>query len=129
MKKSVIATALVACALSGLVIAQQTGLTRVALQTNDLSAPGREGIQARVEFDPGAMVARHTHPGEEMSVVLEGQLELRVDGQAPKIVKAGEAFFVPAGQIHAAVNSSNSKTKVLVTYVVEKGKPVATPAK
>lgn len=108
--------------------AQQAGFTRIPLQTQDLSAPGRVAVQARAEFDPGVAAGRHTHPGEELGYVLEGELELKIDGQPPKIIHAGETFFVPAGLVHDGVNSGKGKAKVLATYVVEKGKPVATPA-
>lgn len=115
--------------MASAVMAQQAGFTRVALQTQDLSAPGRVAVQARAEFDPGVAAGRHTHPGEELGYVLEGQLELRIDGQAPRIVKAGETFFVPEGLVHDGINTGTGKAKVLATYVVEKGKPVATPVK
>ena len=120
--------ALALLAIAGAVVAQQAGFTRTALQTQDLSAPGRVAVQARAEFDPGAAAGRHTHPGEELGYLLEGQLELRIDGQPPRIVKAGETFFVPAGLVHDGVNTGSGKARVLATYVVEKGKPVATPA-
>ena len=128
MKTSLVIGGLAALALTGVVIAQQAGFTRTAVQTQDLSAPGRVAVQARAEFDPGVAAGRHTHPGEELGYVLEGQLELRIDGQPPRIVKAGEAFFVPAGLVHDGINTGSGKAKVLATYIVEKGKPVATPA-
>ena len=59
---------------AGLIEGQQTGLRRIALQRHDLSAPGREVIQVRVEFDPGVTAPRHIHPGEEIIYVLEGTL-------------------------------------------------------
>jgi len=111
------------------ILAQQSGFTRVPLQTQDLGAPGKIAVQARAEFDPGVAAGRHTHPGEELGYVLEGQLELRIDGQPPKIIKAGETFFVPEGLVHDGINNGTGKAKVLATYFVEKGKPVATPAK
>ncbi len=126
MKKTTITAGLAAFALTGIVIAQQAGFTRTGLQTQDLSVPGRVAVQARAEFDPGVAAGRHTHPGEELGYVLEGQLELRIDGQPPRIVKAGEVFFVPAGLVHDGINTGSGKAKVLATYVVEKGKPVAT---
>jgi quercetin dioxygenase-like cupin family protein len=128
MKKSLVVAGLAALAVTGVVIAQQAGFTRTAVQTQDLSAPGRVAVQARADFDPGVAAGRHTHPGEELGYVLEGQLELRIDGQPPRIVKAGEAFFVPAGLVHDGVNTGSGKARVLATYIVEKGKPVATPA-
>jgi quercetin dioxygenase-like cupin family protein len=129
MKKTIIAAGLAASVAAGLVVAQQAGFTRTGLQTQDLSIPGKVAVQARAEFDPGVAAGRHTHPGEELGYVLEGQLELLIDGQPPKIIKAGETFFVPAGLVHDGKNTGSGKAKVLATYVVEKGKPVATPAK
>jgi quercetin dioxygenase-like cupin family protein len=127
MKTSMKLAGVAALALTGAVLAQQAGFTRTGLQTQDLSTPGRVAVQARAEFDPGVAAGRHTHPGEELGYVLEGQLELRIDGQPPRIVKAGETFFVPAGLVHDGVNTGGGKAKVLATYIVEKGKPVATP--
>jgi len=61
-----------------------------------------------------------------LGYVLEGEFEIRVDGQAPKLVKAGDAFMVPANTIHDALNTGSTKGKILATYFVEKGQPVAT---
>jgi quercetin dioxygenase-like cupin family protein len=127
--KLLIVSGLAAALGAGLLYAQAPGIKRTELQDRDLSIPGRHVVQARVEFEPGAVVGRHTHPGEEISVVLEGSLLLEVDGQPPRTIKAGEAFFVPAGVIHAGKNTGSVKGVVLATYVVEKGKPVATPVK
>jgi quercetin dioxygenase-like cupin family protein len=114
---------------TGVLYAQAPGIKRQELQDRDLSIPGKHVVQARVEFEPGAVVGRHTHPGEEISVVLEGSLLLEVDGQPARTIKAGEAFLVPAGTIHAGRNPGPGKGVVLATYVVDKGKPVATPVK
>ena len=109
--------------------AQQPGFKRVEVQDRDLSVPGRHAVQARAEFEPGGAVGKHTHPGEELSVVLEGSLLLEVEGQPPRTVKAGESFFIPAGVVHAGKNAGSDKAVVLATYIVEKGKPVATLVK
>jgi quercetin dioxygenase-like cupin family protein len=106
--------------------AQLAGTRRIDLQRHDLSAAGREVIQARVEIDPGATAARHSHPGEEIIYVLEGVLEYRVDGKPPVTLKAGDVLFIPAGTIHAAKNVGSSPGAELATYVVEKGKPLVT---
>jgi quercetin dioxygenase-like cupin family protein len=79
-----------------------------------------------VEFEPGAVVARHTHPGVETSYVLEGELELAVEGKAAMAVKAGESFAVPASTPHEG-KAGAQRTRVLVTYVVDKTKPIASP--
>lgn len=107
--------------------AQQPGFTRVSLQDVDITATGRHAVQARADFVPGGEVGKHTHPGEEVSYVLEGTLQLEVAGQPPRTLKAGEAFSIPAGVVHSAKNVDRGPTKVLATYIVEIGKPVATP--
>lgn len=104
--------------------AQQPGIKRTDLQRHDLSVPGREAIQVRVELDPGVAFPKHTHPGEEIIYVLEGALEYEVDGKPPITLKAGDVLFIPAGTIHSAKNVGRSKGSELATYVVEKGKPL-----
>ena len=122
-------TGLAAVLTAGVLYAQAPGFTRIPVQDRDLSIPDRHAVQARAEFDPGGVAARPTHPGEELSVVLEGQLLLEVDGQPARTVKAGESFFIPMGVIHAGTNTGSGKAVVLATYIVEKGKPVATLVK
>ena len=104
--------------------AQQPGIRRTELQRHDLSAPGREVVQVRVDLDPGAAFGRHRHPGEEIVNVLEGSLEYQVEGKAPVTLKAGDVLFVPAGVIHSAKNVGRSNGSELATYIVEKGKPL-----
>ena len=108
---------------------KQAAFKRTMLQKNDLSAQGREAVQVLAEFAPGAAAGKHTHPGEEMGYVLEGTLVLEVVGKKPVTLKAGDVFFVPAGVVHDGKNAGKGPAKVLATYVIEKGKPVATPVK
>jgi quercetin dioxygenase-like cupin family protein len=107
---------------------QQPGSRRTELQRHDLSIPGREVIQVRVDFDSGYVAPRHTHFGEEIIYVLEGTLEYQIEGQPSATVKAGDVLFVPAGTIHSVKNVGNGKGAELATYVVEKGKPLITLA-
>ena len=107
---------------------QQSKIVRVPLQNHDLSIPDKVMVQVRAEFAETATSGRHTHPGEEIGYLLEGQLELKVDGQPTRILKPGDVFFIPAGVIHEGINTSSGTSKVIATYVVEKGKPVASPA-
>jgi quercetin dioxygenase-like cupin family protein len=104
--------------------AQQSGITRTDLQQHDLSIPGREVVQVRVDFIPGVAFGRHTHPGEEIVYVLEGTLEYEVDGNPPVTLKAGDVLFVPANTIHSAKNVGSGNAAELATYLVEKGKPL-----
>src|SRR5262245_27243963 len=73
--------------------AAPAGIKRTDLQRHDLSAPGREAIQVRVDFDPGAAFGNHTHPGEEIIYVIEGTLEYQVEGKPPVTLKAGDVLF------------------------------------
>jgi quercetin dioxygenase-like cupin family protein len=109
--------------------AQQPGTNRTDLQRHDLSVPGREVVQARVDFDRGAAFGKHTHPGEEIIYVLEGSLEYQVEGKPPMTLKAGDVLLIPAGTIHAAKNVGSGTAKELATYVVEKGKPLVVMVK
>jgi quercetin dioxygenase-like cupin family protein len=108
---------------------QQQGSKRTELQRHDLSIPGREVIQVRVDFDSGYVAPRHTHFGEEIIYVLEGTLEYQVEGRPPTTYKAGDVLFVPAGAIHSVKNVGSGNGAELATYVVEKGKPLITLVK
>ncbi len=118
---------LVATAL-GTLAAQAPAVKRTILQQHDLSAPGREAVMALAEFPAGSETGRHTHPGEEVSFVQAGPVVLEIDGQPAKTLQMGEPFFVPAGVVHNAHPAAGGTAKILVTYVVEKGKPVTSPA-
>ena len=113
---------------AGALWAHASGLTRTMVGKADVSVPGREAVEARVEVAPGAKAGRHTHPGDEISYVMEGEATLLVDGQPPRRVKAGESFVIPAGTEHEAHNDTNAPIKLVGVYVVEKGKPLASPA-
>lgn len=119
---TVILMALGAHALS----AQPAAFKRTVLQKADLSTPGREVVQALVEIPGGVRPGKHTHPGEEVGYVLEGTLVLWVEGRPTVTVKAGGSFFVEAGRPHETVNEGAAMAKILATYMVEKGKPLAT---
>src|SRR5215207_2749319 len=109
--------------------AQQPGIKRTDLQRHDLGVPGREVVQARVEFAPGVAFGKHWHPGEEIVYVLEGSLEYQVEGKPPTTLKAGEVLFIPARTIHSAKNVGSGNGAELATYVVEKGKPLVVMVK
>ncbi|MFL5568680.1 MAG: cupin domain-containing protein [Gemmatimonadaceae bacterium] len=106
--------------------AQQPESKRTDLQRYDLSIPGREVVQVRVDFDPGYVAPRHTHFGEEIIYILEGTLVYEVEGRSPTTYKAGDVLVVPAGAIHSVTNVGTSNGAELATYVVEKGKPLIT---
>ena len=118
----------IAFVLTGLLAAQQPAFKRTMLQQSDISVPGREVISAVAEFEPRATPGRHTHFGEEIGYVLEGTFLIEQESKAPVTLKAGGAFLIPAGTIHNATNTGAGTGRILATYIVEKGKPLATPA-
>jgi quercetin dioxygenase-like cupin family protein len=125
--KSILAgAALVACA--GVIVAQVPALTRTLVTKADVSVPGREAVIARVEVAPGGVAGWHTHPGDEISYVTEGEATVLVAGQPPRKVAAGDGFVIPAGVVHNARNDGAAPVKLVGVYVVEKGKPLASPA-
>jgi len=109
--------------------AQQSQITRTDLQRHDLSVPGREVVQVRVDFAPGAAFGKHRHPGEEIVYVIEGELKYEVEGKPPVTLKAGEVLFIPARAIHAARNVGDKNGAELATYLVEKDKPLVSMVK
>jgi quercetin dioxygenase-like cupin family protein len=116
-------------ALTGIVAAQQPAFKRTVLQQADISVPGREVVSAVAEFDPRATPGMHTHFGEEIGYVIEGTFLIEQAGKPPVTLQAGGSFLIPAGTVHNATNTGAGKGRILATYIVEKGKPLATPAK
>ena len=108
---------------------QQPEIKRTDVQRHDLGVPGREVIQVRVDFAPGAAFGKHSHPGIEIAYVLEGTLEYQFQGQPPVTLRAGEALFIPVGTIHGARNVGSGNATELATYIVEKGKPLVETVK
>jgi len=121
-----IGLAFVVC--TGVIVAQNAALTRTLVTKGDVSVPGREAVIARVEVAPGGIAGWHTHPGDEISYITEGETVLLVAGQAPRVVRAGEGFVIPAGVVHNARNEGSVPARLVGVYVVDKGQPLAAPA-
>jgi quercetin dioxygenase-like cupin family protein len=86
-----------------------------------------EAVTGIAEIAPNVNVGRHSHFGTETGYVLEGETTLLIDGQPPRVMKAGDSYLIPPGVVHDA-KSGATPVRVLATYIVEKGKPLATPA-
>jgi quercetin dioxygenase-like cupin family protein len=115
-------------ALGGTLLAQNPALVRTTIARGDVSVPDREAVLARVEIAPGGVAGWHTHPGDEISYVVEGETVLMIAGQPPRKVLAGQGFVIPAGTVHNARNESTSPVRLVGVYVVQKGQPLASPA-
>ena len=126
IKKLLLGLTIVAVAGAGVAIAQQSGIKRTPLQKLDFPA-GYNTVTAIAEVPAGGAAGRHTHPGAETGYVLEGELELVIDGQPPMKIKAGESYQIPEGAVHDA-KAGDKPFKVLGVYVVKAGEPLAKPA-
>jgi len=108
--------------------AQATGgVTRRILGREDVPGSNSETIQVFATVEPGAFVARHTHPGIESSFVFDGEATLMVRGRPNALLRAGEGFMIPPETPHA-VQNGGKLLQIAATYIVEKGKPLSTPA-
>jgi quercetin dioxygenase-like cupin family protein len=121
-----IATCILAMASSS---KAQVGLDRKILIEQDLAIPGYQTILAEVSVAVGGREGRHWHSGTLVGRMLEGELALELQGQPTKMLKAGDAILIEPRQVHEGINKGNVPVKALVTFIVEKGKPLSTPAK
>ncbi|ACL59329.1 cupin domain-containing protein [Methylobacterium nodulans] len=105
-----------------------SGVRRKVLSQVEGPTPGYVTIIVEAEVDPGVLVARHTHPGVESGYILDGAIEIPIEGQATRTYKAGEAFQVPPNTPHAGARNGDRTLRFTSTYIVEKDKPLASPA-
>jgi quercetin dioxygenase-like cupin family protein len=125
-----IATTTLVLAGAGLVLAQPPEIKSKLLQHESVSdAPGKEAYMLYVEFAPGATTGRHIHHGDEYATVVDGELQVNVEGQAPRLVKAGEAYHNAANVVHETKNVGSVPAHLITTFVVEKDKPLSDPVK
>ncbi len=103
------------------------GITRTIMGRADVPGTNYETVQVSATVEPGGLVARHTHPGIESTFFTEGEATLMVQGRPNALIKAGGGFEIPPETPHA-VQNSGSVLRIAATYVVEKGKPLSTPA-
>jgi len=108
--------------------AATAGVTRKILSQTDGPAPGYVTLLVEATIEAGVAVGRHTHPGIESAYVLKGGFELPIQGRPTRTIKAGDAFQIPPETPHAGGKPGNAQSRILITYVVEKGKPLASPA-
>jgi quercetin dioxygenase-like cupin family protein len=108
-------------------VAQQSGFKRTVLQKVDVPGGVYESVFVMAEVPAGGLVGRHSHPGTEQGTVIEGEVTLMVEGQPDKTYKPGESWLIPAGIVHDA-KAGAMGSKAVAVYIVEKGKPLATPA-
>ena len=127
MKSGVVKVILAGVVAAVCAVTLSAQIKRTVLQQVDTSIPGREVVTARADFPAGGSTGLHTHPGDEISFVAEGAVEIVMDGSS-KIYRKGEAFNVIGGKPHDA-KAIEGPAVVIANYVIEKGKPATTPVK
>jgi quercetin dioxygenase-like cupin family protein len=101
------------------------GIKRTILSKTEMPDGKYVALLAEVEIDAGVAVPRHTHPGVESAYCFDGSAQLSIKGQPDRMVKAGDSFQVPTETPHNA-KVGDKPLKLVVTYTVEKDKPLAT---
>ena len=110
------------------VSAQPQLIHRETLQARDVPAPTWRSQLMRVSIDKGGLVARHTHPGLEIGYIEQGDAQVKIKGRPDQALKRGDSFAVLADTPHSVQNTGPGELVILSTYVVDKSKPLATPA-
>ena len=125
IRKILLGLTVVAFACTGAAIAQ--GIKRTPLQKVEFP-DGYNTVTGIAEIPAGGAAGRHTHPGIETGYILEGEADLLIDGKPALHLKAGDSYAIPAGAVHDAKTHGDTSVKVLAVYVVDKTKPLASPA-
>jgi quercetin dioxygenase-like cupin family protein len=112
---------------AGVAIAQAPAAQRIIVDRAD-TRPGQEAVLARADFPAGGDTGLHFHHGLELGTVIDGSVEVTVEGSAPKTYHAGEAFLIPSEAHHRAI-AVGGPARIAAVYVVDKGKPLAEAVK
>ncbi len=101
-------------------------LTRTEVQRSAISVPGREVVQVLTEIPPGVASGWHSHPGEEVGYMVAGTVEMQIEGRPTLTLHAGDGFLIPPRTLHDALDLGPDTGRMLSTYIVEVGEPLAT---
>ena len=101
-------------------------LTRTELLRSPSSIPGRQIVQVLTEIPPGVSSGWHLHPGEEVGYIVAGTVEMSIEGRATLTLQAGDGFLIPPRTRHNALDVGEVTGRMLSTYIVDPGEPVAT---
>jgi quercetin dioxygenase-like cupin family protein len=101
---------------------------RAVLERHDQAdVPGKEIVIGTATLPAGTAIGFHVHPGDEAGYVLKGAVIWKTKGQPDRALKAGDSFFNPRGAVHSIAAAEASEAMVISTWIVDKGKPLATP--
>ena len=133
LKHILLASSMAAVLLGGFAYGQQAPLNpspvkRTPLGKVEVPGSNYEVVFGITELAPGFKAGRHSHPGPLLVHVTEGEFWYHIDGQPEKVYKVGDSFEVPHSAIHAEGAVGSNPAKVMVVFIVEKGKPLVQPA-
>ena len=101
-------------------------LKRTEIQHSASSIPGRDIVQVLTEIPAGIESGWHTHPGEEVGYIIAGTVRIMIDDRPTLTLRAGDGFLIPPHTPHNALDVGPETGRMLSTYLVEAGQPVAT---
>ncbi len=104
----------------------KAGVKRTPLQKAEFP-DGYATVSRIAEIPVGGSAGRHTHPGVEMGYLPGGEADLLVEGPDQHL-KAGDSHMIPADTPLDAKIHGDKALKVLGVYVVDKTRPLASPA-
>ena len=105
-----------------------SGIKRTPLQSIDFPG-GYKTVTGLAEVAPGHASGPHTHPGIETGYVLDGEVLMIVEGQPDRTLKAGDSFVIPPGARHDVKSVGSVPARAVSVFVVDRSKPLASPAK
>jgi quercetin dioxygenase-like cupin family protein len=111
---------------SGSTGSAEPAFKRTELQRLPSPNPGWEIVQSLAEIPEGVASGRHSHPGPEVGYIVRGDVAMEFDGRPTLTLCSGDPFLIPPDVIHNARNVGTVTTKMLSTYVVDEGRPLAT---
>ncbi len=82
-------------------------------------------VQLVVDFEPGAWTSLHTHGGQAINLVLQGEITLRHGGMDHPY-QAGQSWTDSTTQVHAAGNTGSGKARLLTNFLLPAGAPQIT---
>jgi quercetin dioxygenase-like cupin family protein len=103
-----------------------TRLKRTELQRSGSSVPGRDIVQVLTEIPVGVASGWHVHPGEEVGYILAGRVQMEIEDRPTLILEADDPFLIPPRVPHNATDLGPDTGRMLSTYIVETGQPLAT---
>ncbi len=91
---------------------------------------GAEGMTIRVDYPPGSPgLPPHRHSGPAFGYLLEGEMLFELEGEPERVIRAGETFWEPGGDVihyQDGNNRTDAWSRFIVTMFCAPGQPMVT---